>query len=189
MNTLNTPRPQEFQPHELAPPQDPWAEAQITTDEPSGDLAPLPNMTPQEEVEAFDGIVQEFQATKVVDQVDAQGNAIPTPAANPEDTYTPRHLRLRNEPFTPTPISDHERRTNEQRKATLALRETLRKVEPELLQEAKSAMPGEATEQIMLPTPEQPAEQPAAPTAETERPANYRSRHRMLGRFARLFGR
>lgn len=185
MNTLapHPPEAQTWQPHELSEPQDPWAGAA----EHSGDISPLPHMTPREEAAAFDDIVHDLQRPEIVPQIDAQSD-VSAPAGHTTDEerpYTPRHLRLNDEPFTPTPASDIARRNQANLNATLALNQTLRRVEPELLRETNNAISNAQTESIALPAPEQPVPQ----TAEAERPAKYKGRRRTLGRFARLFSR
>jgi|GEM_PF-5792631 len=208
MNTLNAPHPEGTfssgnQANRDVPPQDPWADAHSAPPDHSGNLAPLPHMTPGQEAAEFEGIVQDFKPTTVTPQIDTNGNTLALPTPEPTEAgYTPRHSvieggyqgghRRLNEQtaFTPTPISDIERRNKANLQATLALRETLATTEPELLQDAKVLAPGEATQKITLPTSEEPPEQPIeqAPLTQ-ERPTNYRSRHRLLGRLARFFSR
>lgn len=225
METAPAPRPKEFNPDDISneqvTPQDPWAETatpahasehfQIPADH-SGNLPPLPGISPEEEAARFEDIAHTLKGTEVITQVhglDAQ-DAPTDQSSRSEQTevYTPRHLRLNDEPFVANPVSDRERRNQENFKATVGLAKSLEASNPELMEGVKNYLDNTP----LPPTPEQsagdsqaftkadatelqsrlastPAEQNTPQPEQTAAPENYQGKRRKLGRIASWFAK
>lgn len=191
----------------LKEPQDPWAGADKNASSETArasnvvspentPLPPLASMSPQEEAAKLREIEDKFNE-----------NTTPGDTQDKKEEYTPRHLRLNEEPFVSNPASEAERRNETNFKATVNLATSLQKSNPELMDGVNKYL-----DNTPLPTTKPPAADPNAFTKgeatalrdqlaaeestpqapqpeQTAQPESYKGRHRRLGRVASWFAR